>query len=871
MTDTISIALFDHERDSAPKPGALAWEDLATLLTHHDRRDSLPCPKCQGIEPAACDACKGSGSTDSGKSGPAWVPAEFKPGSKRLAANVERITVGVFDLDERAPREPIDAETFERVLSAVDAAGVAAVVHSSYRYRPDRPKCRIAFKLSRPLLPAENVPFRNAVQARFGFYNDPSTKDPGRLYYLPAAPTDAPVFAAVTDHAEPLNVDELLTEARAVAVTARAEVIAADKLAEARAAALAASDQPVDMANIRRVLGSTGGRNADLIKRALRGDVLAEEGSRDDTLNRVCAAIRFAVPPTVPTAALLAILSESVSKFERKILPTGELEDWIEEARKKLDRALERRIAHDAARAATNEEIFGRLRAEAARSGHLPDRVAVEASTTTDAPGSSEQPDPSGAPKIVGPYEESDLAEWARKQRCADVLDFQRRWIIARADSFYIFVEGRYLPPIPRSNLEHSLLRDLARAPVSLFATDQRGNTRMREVRAILHDYSTVARQVEASLSLQSSFYEPASQTFFEATTPLRRLEPRFHEHVDTWLRLLDPTERLLDWVATVSRLDRQACAVYLDGPGGIGKTLLASGLARLWTTGGPSELARVLDGFNESLIACPLVLADEALPTRKGITAELRRFIGSTKRTLNRKFLPAAPLEGAVRVIIAGNNDRLLDTGEELSTNDLEAIAGRIYYLRTDERPKKFLDAIGGPPTIQRWITEDQIAEHSLWLRANRQVNESGRFLVEGNASEFHKHLATGAGMASLVCEWLARFLADAAPLPTPLVMVGSGEVWVNTEALAKETNWQRYVPSTKVPTAAQLGRALRSLSHEGASAIVNGKAITYHRIEAGLILNWVERLQIGDVGSIRAKLEGNNPVIQERKSIHV
>jgi hypothetical protein len=833
MSDSISIALFEHERDSVPKPYALSWGELIELLTHHDRRDT--------------------------KSGPAWVPAEFKPGAKRAATNVERITVGVFDLDERSPHEPIDAETFARVLTAIDEAGVAAVVHSSYRYTLECPKCRVVFRLSRPLLPAENAAFRAAVQRRFNFYADPATKDPSRLYYLPAAPQGAPVFAAASDASEPLNVDELLAESRAAVLTERAESIATEKLIEVKAAVEAANEQPVDMDHLRRLLAASSGRNAHLIRRVLRGEKLAEEGERDDTLNRVCAAIRFAVPPTVPTAALLEILAESVGKMTRKALPNGELEDWTEEARKKLDRALERRIAHDAARAATNEEIFGRLRAEAAKTGNLPDRISV---STEDAPGSSEQPIFS-SPKIVGPYAEADIAEWARQQRCADVLDFQRRWIIARADSFYIFVEGRYLPPIPRSNLEHSLVRDLARAPVSLFTTDQRGNVRMREIRAILHDYSTVARQVEASLSLQTSYYEPASQTFYEATTPLRKLEPRFHPEIDAWLRLLDPSERLLDWVATASRLDRQSCAVYLDGPGGIGKTLLATGLSRLWTTGGPSELSRVLDGFNESLISCPLVLADEALPARKGITAELRRLIGATRRTLNRKYLPAAPLEGAVRVIIAGNNDRLLDTGEELSTNDLEAIAGRIYYLRVDKKPAEYLESIGGPPTVQRWIDEDKIAEHSLWLRAHRRVNEGGRFLVEGNASEFHRHLATGAGMASLVCEWVARYLADISPLPTPLVLVGNGEVWINTEALAKETHWLRYVPSVKVPTAAQLGRALRSLSHGSASSSVSGKAITYHRISAGLILNWVERLQIGDTSAIRAKLEAPNPAV--------
>ena len=859
----IEISLFDSERDNAPKPYALEWDQLVSLLTEHDRRESAPCPICSGSGAAAegkCPACKGSGSTDSGKSGPAWVPASFHPGAKRRAEAVKTVNVGVFDLDEKAPKVPIDRESFDNVLATIDAAGVAAVVHSSYRFKPEIPKCRVAFKLSRPLLPGENVAFRSAVEKRFGFYNDPSTKDPGRLYFLPAAPPDATVFAAVTDGQDSLNVDELISASRAEVITARANEIAASKEIEARFAAIAAQSEPVDLDHVRKLLATAGGRNTELLRRIVKGEPIADVGDRDNSLNRACAAARFAVPITVPTDALLAVFEASVSHFERKILATGQLEDWHAEARKKLDRALERRIAHDAARAATNEEIFGRLRAEAAKSAHVAAPVRADLS---DAPGSSERPEDT-APAMLGPYSEADLAEWARLQGCRDVLDFQRRWIIARADSFYIFVEGRYLPPIPRANLEHSIVRDLARAPVQLFVTDSRGNSKMREVRAVLHDYSTVARAVEASLSLQTSFYEPSSQTFFEASTPLRKLSARFHEEIDAWLRLLDPSERLLDWVASVMRLDRQSCAVYMDGPGGIGKTLLASGLARLWTTGGPSELVRVLDGFNESLIACPIVLADEALPNRKGITAELRRFIGSTKRTLNRKFLPAAPLEGAVRVIIAGNNDRLLDTGEELSANDLEAIAGRIYYLKADDSPAKYLMRIGGPPVIERWIKEDLIAEHALWLRQNRTVHEGGRFLVEGNASEFHRHLATGAGMASLVCEWLARYLADNAPIPSALIQYGTGELWVNTELLAKETNWTRYVPSVKVPTAAQLGRALRSLSFDSGSALISGKPITYHKIDSDLILNWVERLQIGDVGSIRNKLETPNPIIK-------
>jgi hypothetical protein len=316
--------------------------------------------------------------------------------------------------------------------------------------------------------------------------------------------------------------------------------------------------------------------------------------------------------------------------------------------------------------------------------------------------------------------------------------------------------------------------------------------------------------------------------------------------------------------VATVSRLDRQSCAVYIHGHKGIGKSLLPTGLARLWTTGGATELARVLEGFNSSLITCPLVFGDESIPQRKGITAELRRFIGSTKRTLSRKFLPDAQLDGAVRVMLAANNDRLLDTGEELSAQDLDAIAERIYYLKVSKEPAEYLASLGGPPAVTPWINQDQIAEHSLWLRYNRKVNEGARFLVEGNPSEFHQHLATGNGAAGLVCEWLARWLAD--PNPSTgghLLQCGRGELWVNTEALAKAASWDRYVPSVPVPTAARIGRALRALSLGTIAAQIGSQHVSFHRVEASLILSWVDRLQIGDSRQIRARVQADNPVI--------
>lgn len=864
----ICFSLLTDETDREAKPAELPWPDLVTLLTTHDRR----------TPDVRVNASTGK-VEDMAKRGMAWIPAVFKSAHSRGNAHVKTISTATFDLDDipylpgeipeievksglpKKRRGMTSAEWFG-VLERIDASGLAAVVHSSYSYDPNKPKGRVVFKVSRPILPAEWLIVRNYLDDRFQLNCDRSTKDLTRLYYLPAAPHGAPVFAAVTDGAGVVDVDEVVKGHRVEALTTAIQTTATARTAEALAAAKAAHSEPVDLDLLRKFLKTSNGSNASLIKTALKGEPIATEGGRDNAVNNLCAAARFAVPANTPTEALVEIFRESLSRLAHN---AGE--DWINEARKKLDRHQERRIVHDSARVAQNDEAFARLRAEAARSAFAPPkRQDTSPKESHDLPGSSDEPEPDQdliELLNVGPYADADLAQWATDQGCADVLDFSRRWIITRGTANYVFVEGRYLPPVPRENLEHSIQRDLARAPVTLVGMTAKGSPVMRTIAAVLHDYSTVARDTQADLALQRSFYEPHTQTYHEAVTPLRNLAARYHGEVQDWLDLLDPSGKISDWVASVPRLDRQLCAVYLDGPPAVGKTLLASGLARLWTTGAPSALSRILEGFNESIIQCPLILADEGLPQRKGITAEIRNLVGTTSRTLNRKFLPMVSLKGSLRLVIAGNNDRLLDTGEELSANDLEAVASRIYYLKTSRDPADHLVKIGGPPQIQKWIDNDLLAEHALFLRNTRKVNEASRFLVEGDAGAFHRHLAMGAGVAGTVCEWLVRNLVDKNPPPSDLLQVGSGELWVNTEAVAKEQSWLRYVQAYKVPSAAQASRALRGVSLDTVSAVVGGQTIGYHRIDPELILTAADRLQIGDPNAIRARLNKPNQIV--------
>jgi hypothetical protein len=300
-------------------------------------------------------------------------------------------------------------------------------------------------------------------------------------------------------------------------------------------------------------------------------------------------------------------------------------------------------------------------RAAAVQHKQQPAAATASAATQQDSaalqhsdPGQARSPDE--AP--VGPeeplpdhYTAAELAEFAAQQDCPVEL-FARRWIIQRSDSFYVYCAGRYLSPIRKMDLDVSLPRDLSPAPIEWLTYKANGETRSKTTAELLRDYATVARDVVADLAIHVSKYDEASQTFVEAAAPPRPLTPRYHAQIDEWITLLggQDADVLRAWLATLLRLDRQSCALYLSGPPGSGKGMLALGASRLWSVGGFTELGRVLDNFNSDLLRCPLVVADEHIPggVNRRATAELRT-------------MPAAHRADA----IAEASRRLLPTGE--------------------------------------------------------------------------------------------------------------------------------------------------------------------------------------------------------------
>jgi hypothetical protein len=150
----LPITTFEHARDAAPKPANPTLRALIAALTTFR---VLPVADKREL--------------------PAWSPATFA-GDRRVAREVIAVSCVVLDLDD----------------SGVDAtsnawADALHVVHTTWSHTAERPRWRLVAPLARPI-PAEGWPAAWAWAEGRTPGVDPSCKDPGRIYFVPAIPSD---------------------------------------------------------------------------------------------------------------------------------------------------------------------------------------------------------------------------------------------------------------------------------------------------------------------------------------------------------------------------------------------------------------------------------------------------------------------------------------------------------------------------------------------------------------------------------------------------------------------------------------------------------------------------------------------------------
>lgn len=743
---------------------------------------------------------------------PMFSPVEFQPGKARTKKNAVRVWFGVLDLD---------LLTTEQVaFIAQRLEGLDAILYTTWNHSAAADKglwkLRVCVRFSRPVEMLDWPTFWQAMAGYFGGLPDPQCKDVNRCYFGPFAPpaNDPRIHHYAVFQGQPLDVDKIPSAVFAGFVTQGTERISRERL-ERQADRWRRSRDPY-----KAELG-------EALRKVCKGEPFAEEGGRDNLIYQLAQDLLRAWP-NADTESLSILFAQSLQMMPGKEPIT------VEDVKAKLDRAQERiQTEALAEEQAVISERKLRIRQAFAH---------IEANRED-------------------PYHEEELREAAEACKCSRE-ELRKRWLIQRGPLFYVLGPGaEYSTAYTEKDVTNAIVRDLApavSAGVDLWQDTQNGPIR-KPLGALMAEYGSVATQYVLDMRIQKSEYDATQKLFIEAPCPLRRLTPAYDAEVSAWLEIL--TGRSFDdvqnWIAWLTDLDSTCAALLLTGAKDTGKSLFAFGLSRLWATSGPMTLQNALGNFNEALSRCPLVFADEQLPKDfrgNGRTAEIREFLGAHARPFTKKFYPESSILGAVRLIVAANNEEILSIREHLTGNDIDAIADRFYHVRVNPAAADFLRMCDARSFVQ----QDRIARHALYLRDHYPRRRDGRFIIKSPDREFYRGLATRAGIRSAVCQWFVGYLKAPQRLDSRRdygVRIKGGHLCVQSPTVLD--SWGLYVPNEDPPPAGLLANAIGELSLRRWNTTKPGGGSAHYRvIDPDHIRAWADQTEFASREEIDAAL---------------
>lgn len=729
--------------------------------------------------------------------GPLFSPTEFVGGKKQEHAKL--VHFGVLDVDDASPDQMMAAMRL--------AAQYDSFAYTTWR-QPEASqqglfRARMLVRFSRPCVPAEWPAVWARFAAQFGNSHD-VCKDATRLYFSPALPIGCDWAWQCWEHSTGVawDVDEALKmpiPASAIAAQAKTYVsndpVPPDAL-PGLAARLAKRADPY------------AARMGGLLKEALNGHSIASAGSRNTTLFEVAGLLAKNFPLASPQA-LAEFFSVSLDRMAEEApgAPTAiDFAGMISrcQAREHLNRET-KRAEGPTARANKISIAFCGERAQ--------------------------------------PYTEAEIEAWGVQNS---------QWILRKGAWFWLFFNGTYSEAYAVKDYANVVEQTLSPAPIELHEVDKNGNSSIKRFEKLVSQYGTVLNGVEQDLRAQKSFLDTKRNVLVEAPCPLRELEPVHDPEVAEWLTLLGGSKHqaLLEWLAASTRLDLAAPALYLYGAPQAGKTLLALGLAALWGKE-PTGLSQVMGGFNQALLECPLVLADEKIPCDfrgNPRTEELRELITATGFPLTRKFLPDSRVKGAARFVLTANNLKLISRNEDLTPEDAQALADRFLFVSPKADTRDWFEARGGLKWSLRVGFVERIAKHVLWLRDHVALPEGSRLAVPGNALELLHRMQSGSGLRWSILFWVHSFLRDAQRHLVRRGAAGSacvvrgGQVWLSLPALVE--SWDHYLAGERVPRQESVHAAVKGLLATAREARyrprIAGVQVRYSQLELEHLRSW-------------------------------
>lgn len=758
---------------------------------------------------------------------PAFSPCEFVPGANaRTKTNAIEVHFGVMDLD---------GLPMEDVAQIVAEFPGACVVMSTWSHGDAQAAavkkkkglvcCRIFFPFTRSVRAAEWGQFWQAANETLmkGLADD-KCKDVSHVYYMPAVPqvpSAEPLLYGKDGY--PINVDVLLGNFAHIAMAEGAPLPVAGEGGQ-----IVTEDDLRSLAKSLLRMPSKK-KYGSAIFAGLKGEPMAGAGERHDVVFRVSCEIVDRYPLCDP--ARVAAYFERGLKAQAGSDPLEDMESMLRSKQTASRSALSIRI----------REAFQDGRTE--------------------------------------PYTPEEVEEFATLQECS-VEQMKRRFVLQKGKMYWLFFNGRYV----RYSVDDVLAgatRDLAPAislGIDLTKISKTGSS-PKTPGELVREYGTAIQEISYSYSAMTDKYDPLARELILAPTPVRVIA-QFNPKVDAWLRILSGQyyPRLVVWMASIFDLTTPAAALYLDGMRGTGKSLLAMGLSKAYSPDRPASLEEAIGGqWNEALLKSPIVFGDESAPVDwrgRPKTAELREFIQARTRPLARRYHDSATIKGSVRLILAANNKNLLASpGENLTENDIAAIAERFFYLPVEDAAREYLKRLEPGETL-KWVDGDQIAAHARWFFENVPIPRDTRFIASDENDVTLVKAMLSSGLRGSICQWLSSYLLNPkkfGPFAPRYVKVREEQIYVKARIIGDL--WSS-VLNTKSdpPSMGAIARALGGMSSEITLREVDsrGKVITskYRKISREVLYQW-----IADTGYMTEEefMQSLHTLSQDASPVHV
>ncbi len=579
-------------------------------------------------------------------------------------------------------------------------------------------------------------------------------------------------------------------------------------------------------------------QKSDYIRRLLKGSSIEEKGNRDFALTKICGIICY--------------LTREVTEFTRddleyivNTLMRPSLEAWVgdSEGDTNLEREMEKAV-----------DKLTRIKAKDTDNQDAGLRELAKALRTRRNPKSPLDSEVSGSE----PEEELDRAGLLQ---CG---------LIKHGTFTYVWdwPNNRYYKRFVKEQSDlRAVLRDCwpeadRSCPFKHSVVNEDGKSMELATAQLERLYSRAAEGSHYSFCVPQTCFDEIEREFIINPAPYRQHEPVHNEDINKWLKLLGGEkyyETLCDWLAGLLHLNKPCAALYFDGPPGCGKSLFGLGATQLWSDIVPLYESMV-DRFNQALLTSPVCLVDEGInSTNRNSSMVLRRLIAQGSHAVNWKGGPLLKLHNHIRIVIAANNDRVLLSGreEKLSEADAHAMSERIIYMKIDNDDARnfFIDKNRGDRLTASWIKGGGFARHVLWLGANRDLSNTGRFLVQGSSDRMANKFSFQGEERGEVLDWIVEF-CDQPDLGKYKVSknevkaaeIGNGIVAVNVSALYNILK----AAELRIPRRTLLEHISAVASSSVQVRTGNVKA-RYQAIPVEKMIEYADTFDIGDVDRIR------------------